>query len=54
MPRWTLSMPFLTTSWAAVIRRVFAAVTEHHPLHVQEPVGMFAGSLLDHTAWDHS
>jgi hypothetical protein len=31
----------------------FARITEHHQLHLPEPVGMFAGSLLPRNLWDH-
>jgi hypothetical protein len=38
------------TVWA---KWLFKVVTEHHQLHSPEPVGMFAGSLLARSDWDH-
>lgn len=40
-------------SIAAWMQRLFAVLTGHHQLHAPEPIGMFAGSLLDRTYWDH-
>lgn len=40
-------------SIAAWMQRSLAVLAEHHQLHTPEPIGMFAGSLLDRTYWDH-
>jgi hypothetical protein len=34
--------------------RFFNALAQHHQLHAQQPIGMFAGSLLPRCDWDHS
>lgn len=38
---------------ATWMQRLFAMLTGHHQLHMPEPIGMFAGSLLERTYWDH-
>lgn len=40
-------------SIAAWMRRSFSVLTGHHQLHTPEPIGMFAGSLLERVYWDH-
>lgn len=32
---------------------LFAVLTKHYSLHQPEHVGMFAGSLLQRSDWDH-
>lgn len=44
VPHWRVTV--LAIRW-------YALVTEHHPLHPPEHVGMFAGSLLARIDWDH-
>lgn len=40
-------------SIATWLQSLFAVLTGRHQLHTPEPIGMFAGSLLDRTYWDH-
>jgi len=44
-PHWWITE--LAIKWVAIL-------TEHHHLHAPEHVGMFAGSLLARSDWDHS
>jgi len=54
-------MPETTTStkatyfWraAAVILGILAVVTKHYPMQKSVHVGMYAGSLLQRSDWDH-
>lgn len=43
-------------SWSIglLARRWFLALMDHHQLHQPEHVGMFAGSLLARSDWDHN
>lgn len=41
------------SSIATWMKKLFATLTGHHQLHTPEPIGMFAGSLLERTYWDH-
>ena len=37
----------------AMVMKLFMTLTKHHELHAPEKIGMFAGSLLARSAWDH-
>lgn len=37
----------------AIFIKLYKALTMRHQLHPPEPVGMFAGSLLTRSDWDH-
>jgi hypothetical protein len=43
-------------SWSIglLARRWILALVHHHQLHQPEHVGMFAGSLLSRSDWDHN
>jgi len=41
------------STFKAWIIRAATALTAHSHLHAPEPVGMFAGSLLARSSWDH-
>jgi len=38
---------------AAVVLGLLAVVTKHYPLQKSTHVGMYAGSLLQRSDWDH-
>lgn len=41
-------------SISLLARRWILALIDHHQLHQPEHVGMFAGSLLSRSDWDHN
>ncbi len=45
--------PLKPTHIGELLMRVFTVLTKHYQLHQPEHVGMFAGSLLLHSDWNH-
>lgn len=37
----------------AMVMHLFRRLIEHHPLHAEEHVGMYAGSLCSKDTWEH-
>lgn len=49
-----IALPKNLAACVAWVARMAIAATAHSQLHAPEPVGMFAGSLLARSSWDHS